>query len=99
MYIQKSKSEYLFLFGSSLLLLLYETWSFSETKTERDDKQTLAARALRAPSYLALARSVRRVLYASVSRSSLVIFLGASAEYASGKARVARVVEALRSSA
>lgn len=57
------------------------------------------ARALRAPSCRWLARAIRSVLNALNPCSASVMARGASAGYASGSARVARVVAALRSSA
>lgn len=63
------------------------------------NKLALAARALRVPSCLAFARAVRRVLYASNSRSSEVILRGASVEWGSGRGKEMRVVVAERSSA
>ena len=59
---------------------------------------TLAARNLRLPSCLAWNFASRRVLAASKPRSSSVILRGASAVVEGGRAKLMRVVAALRSS-
>ena len=92
-----SKQRLLLLLVCLLLLLDNEGDSSAATRLV-GFWHTFAARIFRIPSYRALARAMRRVLYASNDRSSSVILRGGSGTCGSGRGRAARVVSALRSS-